>query len=315
MTLSLAGVSYGRLFQFTLELDPGLHVVVGNVNDGTLDLLQLCGGDAAPRRGRVLIDGEAPHRSPALRRKLGCAYSDLPFEEKLVRDAVARRLELHACNVTPESALARFGLEPLLTRTASTLSEIELHALELAIALSIEAPKALLLCEPLAFGGGLDATLVLGAIRRQAEQSVVVCATASPRSAALLGPESLLLEHGRLKRHVLAPTRPAFTPGARARVRVESAHAELIAEALTRHPAVSGLSWQRGDAFLLVEGTEVEALSSAILSLSVERQWWISQLTQVLPDPVEIRATHAALARAAYETTHYRLHTDRGGLE
>lgn len=315
MTLTLAGVSYGRLFQFTLELDPGLHVIVGNASDGTLDLLQLCGGDAPPRRGRVLIDGQAPHCSPELRRKLGCAYSDAPFEERLVREAVARRLELHGSAATPESALARFGIEPLLSRTTSTLGAPELHALELAIALSVESPKALLLCEPLAFGGGFNAEPVLRAIRQQAERSVVVCATASPRTAALLGPESLLLEEGRLKRHILAPTRPAFTPGARARVRIECAQAELMAEALTRHPAVSSLSWQRGDAFLVVEGTEVEALSSAILSLSVERQWWISQLTQVLPDPVEIRATHAAMARAAYEKTHYRLHTDRGGQE
>jgi len=312
MTLTLAEVSYDRLFQLTLQLEPGLHVIVGNVSDGTLDLLQLCGGDVPPRRGRVLIDGEAPHRSPQLRRKLGCAYSDAPFEEKLVRDAVARRLELHECSVTPESALARFGIEPLLTRAASTLGALDRHALELAIALSIESPKALLLYEPLAFGGGFDTELVLSALRRQAEHSVVVCATASPRTAALLGPAALLLEDGRLKRHIVAPTRPAFTPGARARVRIECAHAELMAEALTRHPAVSGLTWQRGDAFLIVEGSEVEALSGAILSLSVEREWWISQLTQVLPDPVEIRATHAALARAAYETTHHRLHTDRG---
>jgi hypothetical protein len=85
-----------------------------------------------------------------------------------------------------------------------------------------------------------------------------------------------------------------------------------MAEALTRHPAVSGLRWQRGDIFIVVEGHEVEALSNAILSLSVERQWWISQLTQVLPDPVEIRAAQAALARAAYETTHHRAHAGRG---
>ena len=318
MTLKLEGVSFGRLFQLTLELEPGLHVVLGNVSDGTLDLLELCAGDVAPQRGRVQIDGQAPHRTPALRRAIGSAYSnspaysDSPFEEKLVRDAVARRLEFHACGVSPESALSRFGIESLLARAPGGLSALELHAIELAIALNLESPKALLLCEPLAFAGGSHSHVLLSTIRERAERAVVICATASPRVAALLAPGSLLLEDGRLKRHVTAPTRPAFTPGAPARVRVECAHAELMAEALTRHPAVSGLSWQRGDGFLLVEGAEVEALSGAILSLSVEREWWISQLTQVLPDPVEIRATHAALARAAYETTHYRLHSDRG---
>lgn len=312
MTLKFEGAGYGRVFQLTLELDAGLHVVVGNVSDGTLDLLHLASGNAAPLRGRVRVDGEVPHRSPALRRAFGCAYASPWFDEKLVQDAVARRFEIHGCNVTPESALSRFGIESLLVRTSRSLNPLELHACQLAIALSIERPKALFLCEPLAYTGGANVHVILDAIRQRADRSIVICATASPRTAALLAPGSLLLEDGRLQRSVLAPTRPAFTPGAPARVRVECAHPELMAEALTRHPAVSGLSWQRGDAFLVVEGAEVEALSRTILALSVERHWWISQLTQVLPDPVEIRATHAAMARAAYETTHHRLHADRG---
>jgi len=312
VTLKLEGASYGRLFQLTLELGPGLHVILGDVRDGTLDLLQLSGGDIAPERGRVLIDGQAPHHSPGIRRALGCAYSNAPFEERLVRDAVARRLAMHESSPTPESAFARFGFEPLLARTSASLTALERHACHLIIALSISSPKVLLLCEPLASGLGPDPHLILHAIRQHAERAVVVCTTASPRAAALLAPGSLLLEDGRLKRSVALPTRPAFAPGASARIRIECAQAELMAEVLTRHPAVSGLNWQRGDTFLVVEGAEVEALSNAILSLSVERQWWVSQLTQVLPDPVEIRATHAALARAAYEATRYRLHTDRG---
>jgi len=312
MTLKLDQASHARIVQLSLELAPGLSVIVGSPSDGTLDLLELCAGDVAPTRGSVQIDGEAPYRSPRLRRTLGCAYSDAPLEEKLVRDAVARRFAIHQCSTTPESALGRFGIESLLARTPASLTAIERHALRLVIALSVEQPKALLFCEPLAFGGGLDIGVVLDAIRQRAEGAVVVCATASPRVAALLSPEALLLENGRVKRGMLAATRPAFTPGASACMRVECAHADLMAEALTRHPAVSGLRWQRGDVFLVVEGTEVEALSTAILSLSVERQWWISQLTQVLPDPVEIRASQAALARAAYETTHHRVHASRG---
>jgi len=313
MTLKLEGASHGRIVQISLELAPGICVIVGSPGDGTLDLLELCAGDVAPLRGRVQIDGEAPHRSPRLRRALGSAYADVPFEEKLVRDAVIRRFAIQECRTSPESALARFGIESLLARTPASLTASERHALRLVIALSIEQPKALLFCEPLAFGGSLDTSVVLDAIRQRAEGAVVVCATASPRVAALLSPEALLLENGRINRGTLAPTRPAFTPGAPACIRIECAHAELMAEALTRHPAVSGLCWQRGDVFLVAEGREVEALSNAILSLSVERQWWISQLTQVLPDPVEIRASQAALARAAYETTHHGVHGGRGG--
>lgn len=312
MTLVLDRVSYGRVFQLSLELEPGLHVIVGNVSDGTHDLLQLCSGEVAPTRGHVRIDGAAPHRSPRLRRALGCAYAGTPFEERRVRDAMAQRLQLHGSSVTPESALSRFGIEALLDRVPHSLTALELHLVQLALALSLEAPKAVFLSEPLALSVHSDVHVVLSAIHQRAESSIVVCTTASPRTAALLAPGSLLLEAGRLARSVSAPTRPALTPGAPARIRVECAHAELMAEALTRHAAVSSLSWQRGDSFLVVEGAEVEALSRAILALSVEHQWWVTQLTQVLPDPVEIRATHAALARAAYETARHRVQADRG---
>src|SRR5688572_4974753 len=176
MTLKLEGAGYGRVFQLTLELDPGLHVIVGNVSDGTLDLLRLSSGDVAPLRGRVQLDGETPHRSPALRRAFGCAYASSAFDEKLVKDAVARRLELHASHVTPESALSRFGIEALLGRTAASLNPLELHAVELAIALSIDTPKALFLCEPLAYATGSSAHVFLDAIRQRADRSIVICA-------------------------------------------------------------------------------------------------------------------------------------------
>lgn len=312
MTLKLEKAGHGRVFELSLELDVGLHVVVGNANDGTLDLLRLASGDVAPARGWVRVDDEQPHRSPALRRAFGCAYASPAFEEKLVRDAVAQRLELHACKITPEAASSRFGVESLLQRTTASLSALELHAIQLVIALTIEAPKALFLCEPLASTTVLGAHALVEAIRERAERSIVLCATASPRVAALLAPASLLMEDGRLQRSVFAPTRPAFTPGAPAQVRVECPHAQLMAEALTNDPAVSGLSWQRGDEHLIVEGAEVESLCRAILALSVERRWCISQLTQVLPDPVEIRATHAAMARAAYARTHQQLQAGRG---
>lgn len=315
MSLQLERVSFGRIFELTLELQPGLHVVVGDVSDGALDLLRLCGGDVAPRRGRVRIDNAAPHSSPGLRRALGCAYATTAFEEKLVGDAVARRLAIHASSITPESALARLGIEQLVARPSASLTALEIHAIDLAIALSVDSPKALLLHEPLTFCGGSYAQVILSAIRQRAEFAVVICATASPHVATLLAPASLLLKGGRLEHDVLLPTRPGFTADAPARLRVECAHADLMAEALTRHLAVSGITWQRGDAFLVVEGAEVEALSTAILTLSVERQWPVYQLTPVLPDPVEIRATRAARAPATYETAHHRLHTDRGARQ
>lgn len=305
MTLSLQHVSYGRLVDVSLNLEPGLHVVVATPQDGSLDLLRLCAGDTHPTRGTVQIRGLSPHRAPTLRRQLGSAFSpDEPFEEHRVRDALALRLKLHGCTRSPEQVVEPYAGPAMLGRPCATLGIEERRLLQLALALALESPQALFLMEPLASAGTTTTSTLLATIRRHAERCVVLCATASPRTAALLSPQALLLEDGRLKRGILAPTRPALTPGTAARVRIECSHIELMARALSGHPAVSGLSWHTGDRSCVAEGPEVDALSNAVFTLAHEHGWRIFQLTQALPEPVEIRATHAALARAAYEAAH-----------
>jgi energy-coupling factor transporter ATP-binding protein EcfA2 len=278
--------------------------VVGAPSDGTRDLLALCNGSARPSRGTVRIDGLDPYRSPSLRRSLGTVIGDEQFEEKTVMQAVVTRLALHGSNAQARETFRRFDLEHVLDRRTSSLAADERRLVALLIALSIDKPRALLLHEPAVSGSRMNADRLLEELGARAKHSIILCTTASPRLAALLSPEALLLEDGRLKRATQAPTRPAFAPGSPPRVRIECEHAARLAQALSTSSAVSGLEFSGRDAQLIVEGTEVEALCLAVLRSSVELGVVISGLTQVLPEAIEIRATHAALARTAYERTY-----------
>ncbi len=301
MILQLSSVVHRRLTGLSLQLEAGIHVVVGTVGDGTLELLELCAGDVAPKHGSVRVDGQDPHSTPAVRRWLGCAFGAPHVEESRVCDAISHRLFVHGARATAREALDRVGARPLLDRHPESLSPHEQHLLALAVALSVDSPRALLLHEPLRAAGELAESELLTLLRERAREALVLCTTASTRTAALLSPEALLLEDGRLKRGTLAATAPAFAPGSAARVRVEGEQVGELVQVLGSQAPVTGLIWHRDSSALTVEGPEVEALCLTILRIATERGIRVSGMTQVLPDPGEIRATHAALARAAYE--------------
>jgi hypothetical protein len=89
-----------------------------------------------------------------------------------------------------------------------------------------------------------------------------------------------------------------------------------LARGLSEDPSVSGIRWQEGDAVLFAEGSEVAALCRTVLRVAVEGHCFVKQMTQALPDPVEIRAANAALARAAYERAHIsQQHSEGKGVE
>src|SRR5690606_5909602 len=198
-------------------------------------------------------------------------------------------------------ALGRLDATVHAARNPTALTERERHAVALATALALESPKALLLHEPLAAVSSSSASKLLALLHGHARRSVVLCTTASPRVSMLLSPQALLLEDGHFKRATLAPTRPACTPGSRARVRVRSDDSRRQAKALGEHPAVDGLCWDATTATLLVEGSEVEALCQALLHVALEQGVLVSEMAQALPEHSEIRATHAALAQRAFE--------------
>lgn len=314
MTLVLDNVDHGLLSGVSLTLEAGLHVVVGAPADGTLELLQLCAGDLPPRRGRVVLDGKAPASHPELRKALACAFGDETFEEPTVGRAVARRLTLHACKTTPEEVFGRFESTHLLARQPQSLTWNEHRTVELLVALAVEGPALILLHEPLLATGSAPAMdSLLEVLVDKSRAAIVLCTTQSPRQAALLSPQALLLEDGQFKRATLIATRPAFAPGSPARVSVRSDDPARFARALTDHQAVSALSWT-DDSTLVLEGSEVEALCSAVWAVANDERLVVQQLAQVFPEVSEIRATHAALARASYERTYGHVTAPAGGF-
>jgi hypothetical protein len=84
-------------------------------------------------------------------------------------------------------------------------------------------------------------------------------------------------------------------------VRVESNASGRLVQALSQHAAVTAIRWDGSTSVVVVEGPEVERLCQAVLTTAVALGVQVHQLTQALPEASEIRATHAALARAAYE--------------
>ena len=304
MKLAFQAVNYRQLTGITMNLDAGIHVVVGAPGDGTRELLALASGSARPSRGTVRLDGLDPYRTPALRRSFGTVMGDEQFEESTVMQAVVTRLTLHGSGAPARETFRRFGTEHLLERRTSSLAADERRLVALIVALSLDNPRALLLHEPAISASRMNTDQLLEALRARAKHTIILCTTASPRLAALLSPEALLLEDGRLKRATQAPTRPAFAPGSPARVRVECEQSARLAQALSASKAVTGLEFSSRDGHLVVEGMEVEALCLAVLRNSVELGVVITGLTQALPEAVEIRATQAALARTAYERTY-----------
>lgn len=302
MTLELEALSHERLVHVSLSLARGLHVVLGTPADGTLELLQLCAGEHPPRRGRVRLNGYEPHRHPPTRSAIGTALGDDAYpDEHHVGTAVERRLRQHGCTKSAAEALGRLDSTVSVDRNPKTLTTHERQSVALATALALERPKALLLHEPLGGVSPSNASKLLAILHEHAEAAIVLCTTQSPRVAAHLSPQALLLEDGRFKRATLAPTGPAFAPGSPARVRVRSSDSKRLANALAEHPAVDALCWDARTATLIVEGKQVEALCQALLHIALEQGVIVNEMTQALPEHSEIRATHAALAQRAFE--------------
>jgi ABC-type multidrug transport system ATPase subunit len=251
-------------------------------------------------KGSVRVFGTDPFRHPSTRRTIGSALGSTHFEETSIRTAIARRLRLRGSTTDPTEVSARFGLELLLDQHPAQLSERERQAIALAIALSIEEPKLLALYEP-EFQSALPIEQMLSTLSEHAKTAVVLCATASPRTAALLSPNALLLQDGRLVRAILTPTRPAFAASGPAQIRIESDACAQIAHAVSGHPAVTGIQWEAGSDVLYLAGPETEELCLLVVAKATQHQLTIRQLSQALPEPTEIRATHAALARAAFD--------------
>ena len=287
------------LLPLTLTLGPGLHALLGNVDDGVALVLAVLAARVRPMGGRVLVLGGAPS-DDATRRAVAYVPLDVSLPHPMrVDEALAMAAELRG--EPRQDAHARLearGIAPLATRHVRSLAPDEAHAVALVEAVTSQA-RLLLLHEPYVLLDPRAAALLAGRLRARARAGAcVVVATASVRDAADLAEDHLVFERGALVRRSGA-LEDLAAPGARGvRLRVVSSDARALLGALSAEPTVTAL--ESRDGVLLVGGTDLVAVASAVAAAALRAD---TEILSLRPDALaleELRASIAGDAAGAY---------------
>lgn len=263
--LSLEGVWTSLLRGVSLRLEAGCHALLGDEADGAGELVDLCAGVLAPRRGRVRLGGESPSASRRCRREIA---SLLAREDGVASgDVLGWVSALEARGVTSaREALDASGLEP--RRSLRGLSGAERRELACWVALSHPAPRLVVLHEPLAAAGARGRQRLLQRLAERARQVPVLVATASLADARRLGGEAWRLDRGLLSGPLGSPW-PRGGAGAEVRLDVDSDAPRALLAALAAEPLVRGILYAEETGRLTVRGADHEQLSAAVARAAV----------------------------------------------
>ena len=193
----LAGVSFA--------VEPGrVAAIIGKNGCGKSTLLAVAATVLRPDSGRVLLDGQDPSTSPALRRTIGyLAQGDSLFEELSVGDNLrfwgsAAGLDRHAVTASPFVEL--LGLDAFWSKRVSRLSGGMRRRTAICAAL-LGDPSYILLDEPFS---GLDMLYrqeLSGFLCKMRDMGkTIIYTTHSPEELAGLGDTALLLQGGQILR-------------------------------------------------------------------------------------------------------------------
>ncbi len=308
MRLELERVFVSPLLGVSLSLDAGVYCFLAGPAEGAAALVDVVAGVRSPRRGKVRIDGAAPHADPASRRSIGAllSHENLP-RARSVAGAVEAAARFRAQRVDARSALELVGVGAWADRRPDRLEPAEARTVALAIALSVEKPKVLALHEPYAaagpgFGSGGQVAEALEA--RAADGAVVVVTTASVRDAFGSSARVAKFENGRMR--WLEPTaRQPF--GADTELVVRTPQTRRLAALLVESPHVGAVEFDEerspGQLSLRSGGADRAAVELARLA----REHAI-EITAIEPRPASLeilRAASAGHARAAYEAAYH----------
>ena len=302
--LRLERVWSGRLKDVSVELEAGVHVIIGAESDGTGELIELCAGVRAPRRGAVEVNGVAPSSAPACRRAIA---SLLPSEEGADGSRVGRWLaELGTrLGFAPEPLLERLRLEP--HRTLASLSGGERRRLACHVALTRESPELVALHEPLPAVGADARAHVLGRIAELGRARVVLVTTSSLADARELGGTTFRLDRGLLSCAPGGAWPGGSGPGLDVWLEVEADAPRALVSALATEPDVLELGYaEGGTGRVRIRGAELERVAEAVARAAVSARAEIRSLRACADDLEVARAAATGLAHAAYRAVQKR---------
>jgi ABC-2 type transport system ATP-binding protein len=293
-----------RGVSFNAELDVGIHVLLGAKQDGPMELLRLACGHHKPKNGRVLVDGQAPHASPELRRATGSLFDEeLLALGTLVADAIDSAALLQRQQPTGVTNLLEdWGLSDVLQRRPEELSEQRRRAVALALALGFEGRKLLALWDPFRITG-VPTESLREHLQRRRDHTVVLIATPEADAAVQPADTLWLLREGQLLRSLSATDNwDALLDGVVRRLRVHANAPGTLREALAQEAAVSSLELGV-DGVLRVAAPDLEAASLCVMRAAQDAGLSIDQI-DVEPFSLEgLQAAASGYRQAIHDAT------------
>ena len=275
-----------ELGRWTLDLGPGSHALTLEDRAAAMELARIVGGVERPKRGRVLLLGDSPYRAPALRARSGVTFgADFEGAERSSarqaweRARAARRM--HGAETTEPMGLLPLGR---FDAPLGQLSALERSHLELDLALGLEKPHVVWLCEIPRFQEAAMLDRVLDRLRQRAQEGAIVVATVRTRREARIWGDEL------------------HSPRSLARDSTASTNLQLIVERpreiaaeLQADPAVLSTTLDpTRPRLLFVSGADDRALRRACVRAVVARRCELSEMVSVPP-----RSTTGSTAAAA----------------
>jgi ABC-2 type transport system ATP-binding protein len=279
--IALDGVAARRrplaLANVSLAWGPGVHSVLAGREDGGSLLFALVAGAARPRSGRVTVLGGAAD-DPDVRTQVSIVPLDPTLPDALRVDetiglAAAIRGEPAR---EPAQRLRVLGIEALAQRPVPSLSLPEARAVALAEGLTSSRVRVLLVEEPLVSMDPRALALLPERVRtRGADGCAIVVLTASPRDAAELADDHVLMRRGAIiaRATSIDVLSNSSATGARLRVVAHDARAaRALVSALAREQDVEGVA--QDGASVTARGRDAVALArnvgDAIASANVD---------------------------------------------
>jgi ABC-type multidrug transport system ATPase subunit len=299
--IRLEGIAARRrplvLASVTARWEAGVHSLLGTRADGGPLVLALIAGAARARAGSVrVLDGDPG--STEVRARVAHIPLDVALPDALrVDEALSLAAALRGDPLRPASErLAPLGLEALAPRRVGSLSWAEARGVALAEAVTSTRVRVLLVEEPFVAMDPRASSRIAAQLRgRGAAGCAVLVDTASPRDAAEVATDHLLLRAG----HVLGTAESledlaAATP-AGAQIRIVTRDADsgrALSQSLAGDPDVRAV--ERVGAAVVARGASAVSLAQAAGRALVGSGVDVSEIRVEPPSLEEARGSLAA---------------------